>query len=117
MAGMKSIRLLRRLLRKRDKRFINISFYQVNPETRILVVYNNKETSIKGFDLKVKNRQGEIFYKRIPALQANEQYMLPLDNLKSKNDEIFSGNVKSVTAITSFDNEHFRLQGKEFHRS
>lgn len=114
---MTTISLLRKLFKYKDKQLVNISFYQVNPETRLLIVYNNKETSIKGFDLKVKNRQGEIFNKHIPGLLANEQYMLPLDNLKSKNDETFYGNIKSVTAITSLDTEHFRLQGKEFHRS
>ena len=108
--------LLMKVFKQNMQKLINVSFYKLDPATKTLIVYNCEKPTGR-VELVVKDEYGDKYLAHIPAMEANQEVLLPLDKIKDESGTPLDGEIHSITARFQTHIEHFRLYGREFHRA
>lgn len=108
--------LLMKVFKQNMQKLINVSFYKLDPATKTLIIYNS-EKAVGRVELEVKDEYGDKYQALIPAMEANQEYLLPIEKIKSTDGQPISAEIISITARVSNNIEHFRRFGKEFKRA
>lgn len=95
------------LNRKEDISFLDLSYLRHDPNTNVLLVYNNGLRSAAGIRIEVKNEELVSFIKNFEKLSARSANPLPLADLFDSLHRPFSGKIKDITL-------HYKGQKKVF---
>lgn len=108
--------LLLKVFKQNVQKQIAVSFYKLDPTTKKLIVYNSEKPTGR-VALEVKDEYGDKYHALIPAMEANQEYLLPVEEIKKPDGSPLSEEIRSITAHVSNHIEHFRRYGREFHRA
>lgn len=107
---------LMKLFKQKVHKQINVSFYRLDPATKKLIVYNS-EKPLDRLELLVKDEYGDKYQTLIPSMEANQEFLLPIEKIVDDNGTALKGEIITITVRFENHTEHFKLYGREFHRA